>query len=159
MPIRELIGHGAPVEALAFSPGGDVLVTASGDATIRFWSPLEGKCWATLRGHGGAVTAVCFSPDGRRIASRGNDPEGRGWDAAGLGPALRVMSPANGSPRAMAYSPDGKSIATGGWWNVQFWDPDTGARQRVISGPASCLAFSPLGDTLLEGIVDDGLRL
>ena len=43
------IGHAGSVNAVAFSPDGSVLASASADKTIKIWSMLEGQLQKTLR--------------------------------------------------------------------------------------------------------------
>jgi WD40 repeat protein/predicted Ser/Thr protein kinase len=155
--LRDLSDHGAQVQAVAFSPDGDTLASGSYDTTVKLWSCASGRCLDTLRGSGGGVTAVCFSPDGRRLASGGDDRRARVWDMAS-GKPVAVVSPANGGTRALAFHPSGRYIGTGGWWNIEFWDAETGAHLRTFSGPANSLAFSPDGKLLLQGIPDSGVR-
>ena len=67
---RELRGHTAAVNSVAFSPDGSILVTSSRDHDARIWSLATGKS-TLLRGHFGSVADARFSPDGRWIVTAG----------------------------------------------------------------------------------------
>ncbi len=54
------------VSAVAFSPDGNAVATASIDDTARIWDARTGEELAVLRGHEDEVDAVAFSPDGGR---------------------------------------------------------------------------------------------
>ena len=64
-----LRGHSGFVQAVAFSPDGKRLATASVDQTAKVWDAESGKELLTLRGHSGSVNKVAFSPDGKRLAT------------------------------------------------------------------------------------------
>ena len=76
-------GHLSSVESVAFSPDGKLIVSGSGDETIRLWDAATGALHGEpLEGHLGSVNSVAFSPDGKLVVSGSNDKTVRLWDVA-----------------------------------------------------------------------------
>ena len=80
--IGHLVGGGAAVKSVAFSPQGNKVVSGSLDGAIRVWNATSGSCVAEYRGHSGPVECTRFSPDGTRILSSSADRTIRLWDAS-----------------------------------------------------------------------------
>jgi WD40 repeat protein len=75
-----LIGHTAPVTAVAFLPDAKHLVTGSLDKTAKLWDLNTGKLILSLHGHTDGIIGVTVSPDGRVVLTRSLDGTMRNWD-------------------------------------------------------------------------------
>jgi WD40 repeat protein len=67
------------VRALAVTPDSKVLISASDDATIRFWDLSNGRCFRTLKAHTGGIRGITLSPDGMKLASASWDRTVKLW--------------------------------------------------------------------------------
>ncbi len=152
--LHRLEGHTKAVMAIAFSPDGSRLVSASVDQTLMLWYVDSGTgLTAPLTGHSDAIMAVAFSPDGTRIASAGFDRTIRLWDAetgASIGEPLSAHSDA---VLSLAFSPDGQRLVSGSFDNtIRQWDAETGASigepLSAHSDAVTGLAFSPDGQQM-----------
>ena len=72
----------ARVRALALSPDGSRLYSASGDKTVKAWDTATGQCVATYEGHRDWVRALAISPDGSPLYSGSDDRTVKVWDTA-----------------------------------------------------------------------------
>ena len=153
---------GSPVTAVAFSPDGRLLASASWDNTLRLWDAATGAAVRTLEGHQDSVYAVAFSPDGRLLASASWDNTVRLWDPA-TGAAVRTLEGHQERVSAVAFSPDGRLLASAAWdYTVRLWDPATGAAVRTLEGhqnSVNAVAFSPDGRLLASASTDNTVRL
>ncbi len=67
--LETLEGHSSSVSAVAFSPNGKQVASASYNCTVRLWEAAIGAALQTLKGHSSSVSSVAFSPDSRQVAS------------------------------------------------------------------------------------------
>ncbi len=106
-------GHSDRVNAVAWSPNGAHLVSASDDKTAQIWEARSGDQLLTYAGHPDRVNAVAWSPDGKLIASASSDSTIQVWEADS-GVYLFTCKGHSDRVNAVAWSPDSKLVASGG---------------------------------------------
>lgn len=157
-----LSAHGGSANAVAFMPGGQVLVTGGADQAVRLWNLENGRLVGTFEAHAGPIRAVAVSPDGGRIAAAAENGMAQVWEAAS-GELLLTLAGHAAPATSVAFSPDGTTLATGSEdHTVVLWDARDGARRHVLEGhteAVTCLAFDPEGLTLATGSADNTVAL
>lgn len=120
----DLKGHTGPVLALAISPDGTRVISASADATLKLWDIVAKQEIATLTGHASYVSCVAILPDGRHAVSGGSDRTIRVWPLNG---SSEQKSSANSAApiTSIAVTPDGQHAVTGNArGELQLWALD-----------------------------------
>src|SRR5262249_47188956 len=103
-----LKGHAETVYAVAYTPDGKQVITASFDKTLKLWDAATGKeikTFAGPQGHQNLILCVALSPDGQLIASGSSDNQAKIWDFPG-GKPLKDFAHVD-AVNAVALSPDG----------------------------------------------------
>ena len=131
--IRSFQAQSALVTAVAFSPDGKRLLTASVDGTTWVWDADSGK---QIRAFQGRVDDfVAFSADGKRVFGKDWLGIARIWDTES---AREIRAFATDS---VAFSPDGKRLLVGGYdKKTRLCDADSGEEIRVFPGGSVALS-------------------
>lgn len=175
-------GHRDFIKDLAFTPDGELLVSASDDKTIRVWDWRSGTTIRTIRGeighrNHGKIFAIAVSPDGATLAAGG-------WFGPGFGDEppygdVRLFDLRSGRITGvlkghelpvydLAFSPDGAWLAVAGQDGFVFlWRRDGAAptgwalaeQLDANSLNIARVAFAANGTRLVAATADNGMRL
>ncbi|MBI3411651.1 MAG: hypothetical protein HY040_25255 [Planctomycetes bacterium] len=108
--IKALAGHKGAVNALAYTPKGDLLWSASADKTIQSWAMPDGAPKAKFD-HVGPVTHLALSKDGTRLAAAA-DKSVKVWNLADGKELATINTPAEA--RGVGFSPDNARVVIAG---------------------------------------------
>ncbi len=148
---------------IAFSPNG-TLIAAAGDG-ISIWDVKTNRKIRTLTGSNGQTRSVSFSANGATLLSSAEDSSIRLWNVE-TGKMIYSFTVSNylGYPQnyPAVFSPSGDVIADGNFKSIDFYDLRD-RRQIAVFGNAganvSSIRYSPDGNQLASGTLDDGLTI
>ncbi len=121
------------VNALAFSPDGELIVTASADGTAQVWQTANGAKVEPSLTHKGAILDVAFSSDGKSVATASLDKTAALWQ---VGSDRSIQFRHEQAVTAVSLSQDGKRIVTA----------STDKMVRVWSASGKVIAYIPHED-------------
>ncbi|HZW29338.1 MAG TPA: protein kinase [Isosphaeraceae bacterium] len=159
------------IYTLAVSPDGATLAVAGKLDKIQVYDLRFGNLKATLQGHEHAIESLDFSPDGKLLASAGGLTV-RLWNTSTWKDEGRQI---HHSPELLCirFSPDGKLLAISDGetdlphdkvlaTEILLWDVASRAEVVRLKGHSNsirALAFSPDGETLASGSMDQTVKL
>ncbi len=160
-----LKGHKENVFGVAFSPDGKMIVTTSGDPSVKVWDAASGKEIKAFGSgpttHTQIVLAAAVHPDGASFATASADNTVKFWDMPTTRHQMALGQPADAT--AAAVSPDGSRVAAGGAdGKVRFYNTADGKLLGELPGAAGAvrsLAFSGNGQTLSALSADGVVRI
>ena len=158
--IKKLEGHTGAINALAYSPKGDRLITASADGSVRVWDLSDGMSKAKLD-YGSPATSLSLTKDGVGVA------------VGGVGKAVKIFTLAENrlaatiapaEVRGLAWNHEGTQLVIGGAdHQTRLYGAD-GKLLEFFSHrwPVSAVAFLPDGKRIVTSSADNlhvcGLR-
>src|SRR5262249_30273306 len=98
------------VEALSFSPDGQVLLTGGDDTLIRAWDVGSGTELRSFAGHIGRIIGLAFAPNGQSFVSQGDNTV-RVWSLSS-GQLLHTFTNPGGGVFRGRFTPDGNRLVT-----------------------------------------------
>ena len=153
--LKNTLEHTDRVEAVAFSPDGNILASAGWGNAVQLWNAETGQFKISLD-HSKYVVSVAFAPDGKTITDGY-----RLWDA-NTGQEKATLDHSRGLT-SVAFSPNGTTIAgASSNGTVQLWDANTGQSQAILEAHGDgvySVAFAPDGKTIACGRNNDIIQL
>jgi WD40 repeat protein len=152
--------HGGLVRALAFSPDGRLLASASHDQTVSVWEIPTGHERFRCRGHEADVLTVGWSSNGKLLASGAADGTVRLWSATD-GRELQRTRCSPDSVETLAFSPIGQRLAVGGDdGQLRLLDIRQDERWRMVQDRSvRCLAWSADGKLIATNAAREAITL
>ncbi|MCB0185176.1 MAG: WD40 repeat domain-containing protein, partial [Caldilineaceae bacterium] len=152
------------VRALAMSPDGELLASATGSGSINIWQMHTFSLVDTLDGHQSTVLSLDFSLDGQLLASAEQGGATIVWrrSASGSWQPCLTLNSMGGDVARVAFSPDSRLLAVSpGNHPIHVWElssqrEEYAAKLRFCLGEHSerriaPIAFSPDGQMLASG--------
>jgi len=121
LPMR----HGDLIRSVAFSPDGQLLVTASSDQTARVWDAATALPVGEPMRHAGPVLSAAWSPSSRLVVTVGSDRTVRLWEARS-GRPVGIPMVHDVTVTLARFSPGGERLLTlVEDQTVRIWDTAT----------------------------------
>lgn len=147
---RHTLPHGAVVGALAFSPGSQLLATATRDR-VSLWDPATGKKKSDFPGS--SIVSLAFSADGKTLATASLNRGAQLWDPVAGKPRLPAQG--NTTVCAVAFLPDGRHLVSTSTDDAcKLWDVPSGRVLRAVPTGLICGQLK-----VQTGLSPDGKRL
>ncbi|WP_072619344.1 WD40 repeat domain-containing protein [Spirulina major] len=150
------------VNAIAFSPDGQVLISGGGhnDGRLRIWSLKSGKLVETTRSQSLGVVDLLLSARQGLLISAGEDSEVHLW-AFPDGEFQQTLRYHTANVLDLTLTPDETVLISAGLGGVRLWDLD---QQRplytlVRFQAIAAIAVHPNGYTLAAGTLDGTVQL
>ena len=158
--LHEFKGHVSPVIAVAFSPDGQTLASAT-ESLVQFWEVSTRYSGRAIEGHMGALQSVAVSADGRLLATA-VDNRILVWSLEDQ--TLRhILLGHSDLIYRIAFSSQGNMLASASAdKTVRLWNVMTGLATQTIAGHQGAVmdvSFAPNGQLLATASEAQTIRL
>lgn len=158
--LHEFKGHVSPVIAVAFSPDGRLLASAT-ESLVQFWEVETRYSGQAIEGHMGALQSVAVSADGRLLATA-VDTRILVWSLEDQ--TLRhILLGHSDLVYHITFSPQGNMLASASAdRTARLWNVTTGMATQTLSGHQGAVmdvSFSPNGQLLATASEAQTIRL
>ena len=158
---KTLLGHEAPVTAVAISTDASKLASGSQDKTARVWNLADGQPISKFAGHTQAVTAVAFDAGGAQVLSGAADNSLKLWNAAD-GAELKNFAGHGGAIVGVAMTSNNQRVVSASAdQTVRSWNPADGqqAGSIAVGGVATALTLSRDDSRIAVGCADNSVKV
>eukprot|EP01025_Chloroclados_australasicus_P028458 TRINITY_DN2818_c1_g1_i8.p1 TRINITY_DN2818_c1_g1~~TRINITY_DN2818_c1_g1_i8.p1 ORF type:complete len:269 (+),score=16.78 TRINITY_DN2818_c1_g1_i8:53-859(+) len=137
------------------------------DGQILIWDSSTGSRLQTLEGDNSSIEWLQWHPRGNVVLAGSEDFMLWMWNGE-TGNFLNNFSGHRGPVRCGCFTPDGKHIVSGGDDpdnSIRIWNPRTAECLHVMEGHPfhsaglSSIAVNPIGQLILSGSIDGGVRV
>lgn len=166
--VAQLTGHKRAIAATKFSPSGELLASASADASVMLWSAkTRWSCERQLDEHAQGINDVAWGHDATFLATASDDKTVKLWESDGPTDRAQALSTFSGHASYVfccAFSPRGNHLLATGSYDetVKLWDVRTGRCCKTLpahSDPVTAVDFSLDGTVVISASHDGLLRL
>ncbi|MBE8971018.1 hypothetical protein IQ277_33905 [Nostocales cyanobacterium LEGE 12452] len=160
--LRTLKGHSYWVNAVAVTPNGQQVISASVDNTLKVWNLATGEEQFTLKGHSNSVNAVAVTPNGQQVISASRDKTLKVWNLA-TGEEQFTLKGHSYWVNAVAVTPNGQQvISASSDKTLKVWNLATGEEQFTLKGHSywvNAVAVTPNGQQVISASYDNTLKV
>ncbi|MEH2253156.1 nSTAND1 domain-containing NTPase [Nostoc sp.] len=157
--LATFLGHTDPINDLNFSPDGQMLVSVSGDMTIKLWSLKKSKLYKNIQ-EKNKVVKVRFI-DNQTIVYALDDGTIKFRKVSGE--STNFQERHSGVIERLALSPDGKILASASVdRTVKLWSLKNGRLLQTLKGHESAVtdvSFSPNSKMIVSASNDRSIRI
>jgi len=157
-------GHYFQVNAIDFSPDGQVMASGGDDGKVKLWNTTTGHSFITFTNHTAPVTGCHWSGQGNVLLTSSMDGTVRAFDLVRYRNFRTLTTPQPAQLSCLAVDPAGEVVCAGALepFEIYVWSLQTGKLLDVCAGhegPLAGLAFAASASLLASCSWDKTVKL